>query len=81
MKHYDPESTDLAELTRRLRNTLGEAVPGAVVGKTRIRDRVAEALGCSMLQAEQLVDTMVGRGFLVKETGDDGLEYWSIRSE
>ncbi len=61
----DPESVDLAALAGKLE----EAVParlraGYVVGKTALRDETVRALGCSQTKAENLVDTMVARGFL-----------------
>jgi len=54
---------DLLALARQV----GEQVPAAqragfVVGRTAIRDAVAAHLACSQLEAETIVDTLVGRG-------------------
>lgn len=72
MAHFDPESIDLAALAAHLRETLGSVTAGAIVGRTAFRDQIALHLVCSQLDAERLVDTMVGRGFLVQEVGVDG---------
>jgi hypothetical protein len=71
------EEVDLAELARVLRAACGPSVVGAVVGRTLLRDEVARHLVCSQLEAETLVDTMVGRGFLVR-TDEDGQDGWVI---
>lgn len=73
-----PEDIDLADLTRRLRDASGRVFVGAIVGRTAIRDEVASMLDCSLLEAEQLVDTMIGRGFLIKERPEDGPEQWVL---
>lgn len=65
MPELDPESIDLGEVARALAATLASVpLEGPVVGRTRLRDAAAEQLGCSQLQAEQIVDTMIGRGFI-----------------
>ncbi|MBE2249557.1 MAG: hypothetical protein IAE78_08400 [Myxococcus sp.] len=61
----DPEQVDLGQL----KATLGRLVPatareGFVVGRTNLRDCAARELKCSLAMAEQLIDTMVARGFL-----------------
>jgi hypothetical protein len=62
---FDVESVDLAELSRSLqRSPAGGRLDGFVAGRTVVRDAVVCALGCSSLAAEQIVDTMVLRGFL-----------------
>jgi hypothetical protein len=79
MKRHDPESIDLAVLARHLRTVLGSSVPGAVVGRTVLRDEVLRRLDCSQLEAELLIDTMVGRAFLVLEhDAETGEERWLI---
>ncbi len=78
MEFFDPEQTDLAQLAGQLRDRVGPLVAGAIVGRTRLRDAVVQLLGCSELQAEQLVDTMVGRGFLIKELQSDGRVAWAF---
>jgi hypothetical protein len=62
----DPEAVDLAALAERLEKQVPRSpVGGYVVGKTWFRDAVASDLGCSDLEAERIVDTLVLRGFLV----------------
>lgn len=61
-----------------LRETCGPSLMGAIVGRTRFRDEVARHLGCSKLEAETLVDTMIGRGFLRREVARDGQVEWII---
>jgi hypothetical protein len=59
------EEVDLAELTAALRRRFARGAPtGYLVGRTAIRDAAAKTLGCSDLEAEEIVDTMVLRGFL-----------------
>jgi hypothetical protein len=77
-ERLDPESVDLAELTRVVRTRCGSELPGEIVGKTRIRDEVAAHLACSELEAELLVDTMVGRGFAKRRELPDGLGVWQL---
>jgi hypothetical protein len=66
MTTLDPEQIDLDALSRRLAADLGsEAIPGGYLeGKTGVRDLVLGYFDCSVLEAEQLVDTMVTRGFM-----------------
>jgi hypothetical protein len=77
------EEIDLAELTAALRSRFAGAAPvGYLVGRTALRDAVAQELGCSQLEAEEIVDTMVGRRF-VRYEGDPGAAVdddrgWSI---
>lgn len=74
MEHFDPESIDLEELTRDLRERCGHCIEDVVVGRTLLRDQVASSLQCSMLEAEQLVDTLIGRGFIRQGELSDGRE-------
>ena len=60
----DLESLDLAVLAAVLSSACRPPIEGAVVGRTRLRDEVARHLGCSQLEAELVVDTMIGRGFI-----------------
>jgi hypothetical protein len=76
----DPEAVDLAELTAAVRDRCGPRLAGAVVGRTRIRDEVVEQLACSQLEAENLVDTMIGRGFVVRDESGGSVE-WVLASE
>jgi hypothetical protein len=49
------------------------------MGRTLLRDAVVEHLGCSQLAGEQIIDTMVGRGFLAQERLESGLVIWRFR--
>jgi hypothetical protein len=69
---FDPESVDLAVLARWLREAYGSSVEGAVVGRTILRDEVVRRLGCSQLEGEQLVDTMIARGIVVERVTPEG---------
>ena len=74
----DLEQIDLAELAKQL----AERVPsgarrGALVGRTAFRDATVDALQCSELEAERLVDTLVAQHFLVFEAGSPGA--WRVR--
>ena len=79
----EPDDVDLEDLAERLEQLFGEAPPlGYLLGRTAIRDAVSAYLGCSDLQAEEIVDTMVGRGFLKYEgptiEGIDQITPWRI---
>jgi hypothetical protein len=77
MRHLDVDDIDLELLAQRLRETFGPSVEGAVVGRTRLRDAVGYLLGCSLLEAETLVDTMVARRFVVARRDlAAGVEWW-----
>lgn len=59
------EDVDLAELARFVREHVPTTLRSdALAGRTAIRDAVASHLGCSDLVAEEIVDTMIARGFL-----------------
>ena len=79
-----PEEIDLDELRRQLAERFRGAAPrGYVRGKGDLRVAVVAILKCSEAEAEQLVDTMEGRG-LIRYEGDprekvDQLEhFWSF---
>jgi hypothetical protein len=74
----DPESVDLATLVVVLRRTCGASVLGAVVGRTRLRDEITRHLDCSLLMAERIVDTMIGRGFIRQQVHRDGWVHWEM---
>lgn len=80
MERFNPEAVDLAALAQVLRRACGDVTVGAVMGRTQLRDAAVEHLGCSQLEGEQLVDTMVGRGFLVQERLENGLAVWRIQA-
>ncbi len=77
------EEVDLAELTACLRTRFAGAAPaGYLVGRTALRDAVTDELECSELEAEEIVDTLVARGF-VRYQGDpaaaiDDERGWSL---
>lgn len=65
-----PEEIDLNELSGQLATRFGDAPPaGYVRGKGDLRAAVVDMLKCSELEAEQLVDTLEGRG-LIRYQGD-----------
>jgi hypothetical protein len=66
------EQVDLAELTASLRRRFaGLTLAGYLDGRTVLRDAVKDQLGSSELEAEEIVDTLVARGF-VRYEGDPG---------
>lgn len=77
-RNLNPETLDLARLADKLRKTCGPSSMGAVVGRTRFRDEVVRHLGCSQLEGETLVDTMIGRGFIRRQVARDGQVEWII---
>jgi hypothetical protein len=59
------EEIDLSALGAALRRDFDDCVPkGFVRGRTMLRDAVIEHLGCSEVEGERIVDTMIGLGFL-----------------
>jgi hypothetical protein len=80
------EEVDLAELTESLRERFVGARPvGYLEGRTVLRDAAAAQLGCSELEAESLIDTLVARGFIRYE-GDPEADLndgrpWSLTAE
>lgn len=78
MSHFDPESVDLAAVTAFLQEACGEVSLGAVAGRTQLRDEVVRRLGCSLLQGEGLIDTMIGRGFIKREEDSLGMVKWVL---
>jgi hypothetical protein len=54
---------DLESVAHELKRRLPEPLVGYVVGKTAMRDAVTDMLGCSQLEAEQLVDMLEARRF------------------
>ncbi len=82
---FSPEEVDLAALARALAARFRSAPPrGYVTGRSEIRDAVVEALGCSQLQAEELVDTMASLGYACFEGSPrdevDAMQPWVFRT-
>jgi len=77
MSSFDPEAVDLAALTADLdRRVAAWRRVGLVLGRTAFRDAVLDALACSAVEAEQIVETLIARGFL--RIGAD--EVWTVQS-
>jgi hypothetical protein len=83
----EPETIDLADVVDGLLGIFENRLPsGYLLGRTVLRDAVTRLLGCSLLEAEDIVDTMVARGFLkyegpVTDDVDDAHCRWvAIRS-
>lgn len=75
----DIEDIDLEQAALFLKRAfVGQAIEGAVVGRTQLRDALVAHLECSELDGELVVDTMVGRGFLKLEHVSDGRELWRV---
>jgi hypothetical protein len=64
--------THLAEVFR------GAPIEGSIVGRTALRDAVTEHLGCSQLEAEELVDTLIAGGQLRLVSTPDRGDLWTI---
>ncbi len=77
------EQVDLALLADQLGAAIaGRPAEGFVRGRTVLRDAAVALLACSELEAEKLIDTMIGHGFLSysgdpAEARDRG--FWRIR--
>lgn len=66
----DPEKVDLGQLKALFAKRVPAAKrEGYVVGRTNLRDCVVTELNCSVAMAEQLIETMVLRGF-IRFSGD-----------
>jgi hypothetical protein len=77
VSNFDVEQVDLAELVHVLRGHKAELV-GSLSGRSHMRDIVAAHLGCSMLEAENLVDTLVAREYARLERDPEGREWWRL---
>ena len=61
----DIDAIDLSQLTAALRERTPPGEPiGYLRGKSTMRDIVREYLGCSELEAEEIIDTLEARGYL-----------------
>lgn len=74
----DLEEIDLEKLAEVVKRRAEGPLVGAITGRSIVRDIVAAHLGCSLLQAEQLVDTMIARGFARLERDDEGRQFWRM---
>lgn len=78
------EQIDLAALAAALERRPRLSLSGFVRGRTEVRDAVIDQLACSASVAEELVDTLVGRGFL-RFQGDpakaQGGGYWTMHPD
>jgi hypothetical protein len=78
------EDIDLARLTELVRARLGDTIDASYLrGKTVVRDAIVEALDCSEVQAEELVETLELQGFirfpqLADDTHPAGRQPWII---
>lgn len=77
----DPEQVDLAILSQRVQDLLKRPVEANMEGRTALRDATVQVLGCSQLEAEQLVDTLFARGFVRQERSEDGPWIYRLRLE
>jgi competence protein ComEC len=68
------EDVDLLDLAERIRRhiPIGEPPVGYLRGRSYFRDVIAHELGCSELEAEDLVDTLEMNGYL-RFTGDPSI--------
>jgi hypothetical protein len=77
----DVESIDLAQLARDVMRRCEAPLVGPLTGRSQLRDIVAGHLGCSLLEAEELVDTMIARGFARLEPDGEGREVWRVTTK
>jgi hypothetical protein len=76
----DIADVDLAAVLTQLRSRFRDTpLEGAIIGRTALRDAVAEFLGCSLLQAEQIVDTLVAEGNIQLVRSHELPPIWQIR--
>lgn len=78
MQVNDPENVDFEAVKVMLRGMCGSSAARAVFGRIRLRDAVTQNFGCSALEAEQIVDSMIGRGVLRQKVHPHGWVYWAI---
>jgi hypothetical protein len=78
MTTLDVEQVDLAALVEAIRRCFDSDLAGTLLGRTLMRDVVAAHLGCSALEAEQLVDTMIAQGLARLERDDEGRDVWRL---
>jgi hypothetical protein len=79
MAKLDVEAIDLGQLVDLVHDVTEAPLAGEVVGRSLLRDIVADHLECSLLEAEELVDTMVAQGYARLERDQEGREVWRLR--
>jgi len=78
----DVEQIDLRELSVALQREFRGSPPlGAMMGRTQLRDAAAACLGCSLIEAECLIDTLVMRGYLRLDDTSEIPATWRIRPD
>lgn len=74
-RSYHPD-----ELARTLARIFAKQPPiGFIVGRTALRNAVMDVLGCSLLEGERIVDTLILRGRLVFVRPPDEIGSWAFR--
>lgn len=76
--HLDVEEIDLEKLAEVVKRRCEGPLFDTIMGRSIVRDIVAAHLGCSLLVAEQLVDTMISRGFARLEHDSEGRDVWRM---
>lgn len=74
-KTYNPD-----ELTYALARMFSSRPPtGFIVGRTLVRDTVADLLDCSQREADEVVDTLILRGRLIFVRPPEEIGAWAFR--
>lgn len=76
----DIDNLDLRAVAESLARAIGGGpIVGSVVGLTRLRDLLVDHLACSMLEAERVLDTMIGLRLLVlRKDPRGGPPLWDV---
>lgn len=81
---FSVDEVDLGDLAAELGRCFGDTLDeGYLDGRTILRDAVQSRLGCSVLEAEELVDTLEASGYLrfprlADATHSERDQRWSI---
>lgn len=83
---FEVEQVDLTKLARDLYRQFDKAPPlGYLLGRGVLRDAVVEQLGCSELEAENLVETLISLEYLTFKGSPteevDCLQPWAISTK
>lgn len=74
---YDLDLGAVAEFL--VQATGGRIAAGGLVGLTRLRDLLVHHLSCSVLEAERVLDTMIGLRLLVmRKEPEGGPPLWHV---